>query len=443
MELDSRIAEWRAFLGGRREIDAADVQELEGHLRDQVDTLRSAGLDDDEAFLVAVKRLGSIDSLTREFSLEHSERLWKQLIAAPGDAEPRRGDFGVMLIWAFAAAIVVQLPRLLWVDAADVFSFYVRNTGLLVLPMVIGYFAWKRQILIRRLVPVAAIYVLGAVVANAYPYVQFGQTETLSAIHLSILLWLMMGVVYVGGQWQKGRMDFIRFTGESFIYYVLIALGGAVLIALASEVFRAIGISADTALFSWVAPSGAAGALVVAAWLVEAKQSVIENMAPVLTKVFTPLFAALFIASIVAMLWTGHGIDQNRDVLILFDVLLVVVLGLVLYAISARDPLAEPTAPDVFQLVLVASALVIDMLALVAILSRITDMGFTANRTAGLGLNLVLLVNLTWSAWLSFRFLRGRRPFADLERWQTAYVPVYAAWAALVVVVFPIVFGFV
>lgn len=442
MDLEGRIAEWRTYFTSRREVGSADVEELESHLRDQVETLRSAGLDDDEAFLVAVKRLGSLDELTREFSREHSERLWKQLIAAPEDAEPRKGDFGVMLIWACAAAISIQLPRLVWSDTGALSSFYLRNASLLALPMVVGYFAWKRRVPFRRLAPIIAIYLAGAVFANAYPFEQSGQTEALTGMHLPVLLWLALGVAYLGGQWRTNRMEFIRFTGESFIYYTLIALGGGVLVTLAAEVFRAIGINADTFFLQWAIPSGAAGAVLVAAWLVEAKQAVIENMAPVLTKVFTPLFAGLFIASIVAMIWTGHGIDQNRDMLAVFDVLLVVVLGLLLYSISARDPLADPDVSDVFQLVLVVSALIIDVLALFAILSRITDMGFTANRTAGLGLNLVLLVNLAWSAWLSFGFLRGRRPFADLERWQTGYVPAYAAWAALVVVVLPVVFGF-
>ena len=97
---------------------------------------------------------------------------------------------------------------------------------------------------------------------------------------------------------------------------------------------------------------------------------------------------------------------------------------------------------DAVLLVLVVSALVIDVLALAAILSRITEFGFTPNRTAGLGLNLVLLANLAWTAWLLSAFFRGRRLFSDLERWQTLYIPVYAVWAAIVVAVFPLLFGF-
>jgi hypothetical protein len=80
--------------------------------------------------------------------------------------------------------------------------------------------------------------------------------------------------------------------------------------------------------------------------------------------------------------------------------------------------------------------------ALWAIAARIQEFGFTPNRLAGLGLNGVLLVNLAWSAVLYARFLRGRGNFAALERWQTAYLPVYAVWAGLVAVVFPPLFGF-
>jgi hypothetical protein len=193
---------------------------------------------------------------------------------------------------------------------------------------------------------------------------------------------------------------------------------------------------------NWLAPCGSMASVVVAARLVEAKQSVIENMAPVLTSVFTPLFALMLLAAIIGMTLTGNFIDAEREVLILFDMLLVLVLGLVLYSLSARDSDARPTLMDAVQLVLVVSALVIDVLALAAILSRITEFGWTPNRTAGLGLNVVLLANLVWTAWLLAAFLRGRRPFSDLERWQTAYIPVYAAWAAIVVAVFPPLFAF-
>src|SRR5690606_38600154 len=78
--LERQITEWRAYLRRRQAIEAVDVAELEDHLREQIAVLMDAGLDADEAFLVAVKRMGELDALSREFAREHSERLWKQLV---------------------------------------------------------------------------------------------------------------------------------------------------------------------------------------------------------------------------------------------------------------------------------------------------------------------------------------------------------------------------
>jgi hypothetical protein len=130
-------------------------------------------------------------------------------------------------------------------------------------------------------------------------------------------------------------------------------------------------------------------------------------------------------------------------VLIAFDLLLVVVLGLLLYSVSARDPRSPPGVADAVQVVLVVSALLADAVALWAVAARITEFGFSPNRVAALGENAILLVNLAWSAVLYLRFLRGRGPFSALERWQTDYLPVYAVWAAVVVVAFPPLFGYV
>ena len=154
------------------------------------------------------------------------------------------------------------------------------------------------------------------------------------------------------------------------------------------------------------------------------------------------MFTVVLLVFLATMVWTGSPIDVKREVLIAFDLLLVLVVGLVLYAASARDRQAPPDFFDGLQLLLVVSALVVDALALAAIAARISEFGFTPNRVAALGENLILLVNLMWSAWLYARFLRNRGSFAVLEQWQIAYLPVYSIWATLVVVLFPLVFGY-
>jgi hypothetical protein len=444
--LEDQISQWRGFLRRRAAIHGYDVEELEDHLRSQVAALTASGLAEDEAFLVAVKRMGSLDALSREFAREHSERLWKQLVIAPagdGPAKSSATEAKVAMLLALAAAVAVKLPELFGFEltGGDAF-FYLRNASLFVFPLLACYFAWQRRLHTCGWLILA--FVAAALFVNVFPFAPGGHTQVLAILHLPIALWLVVGAAYVGGRWftNHRRMDFVRFSGELFIYYVLIALGGGVLTGFTVMLFEAIGLDAGWFIQGWLIPCGAAAAVIVASWLVEAKQSVIENMAPVLTRLFTPLFTAVLLAFLATMAWTGSPIDVQREVLIAFDLLLALVVGLVLYAASARDPQAPPGVFDVMQLALITSAVLVDGIALAAIAGRISEFGFTPNRVAALGENLILLANLAGSAWLYARFLRGRCPFASLERWQIAFVPAYSAWAAWVVVGFPPLFGY-
>jgi hypothetical protein len=446
--LEQQIEQWRGYLRRRQAFHPTDVSELEDHLREQVAVLVDAGLATDEAFLVTVKRMGNLDALSREFAREHSERLWKQLVVVPSDSGESRAlartDAVVAFGCAVVAAVLIKLPELFGLFLLQAPGFYARNLSLFVLPVLTAYFVWKRGLATGTVRWLGLAFVAALAFANIYPFTSGGSTERLTALHLPIALWLVVGIAYAGGRWSQvaGRMDFVRFTGELFIYYVLIALGGGVFTAFMAMIFRAIGINAEPFFQSWLLPCGAAGAFVVASWLVEAKQSVIENMAPVLTRLFTPLFAALLITFLATVVWTGRGVDIQRNVLIGFDLLLVVVLGLLLYSISARDPQSPPSVFDVLQVVLLVSALLVDAVALWAIAARISEFGFTPNRVAALGENVILLVNLAWSAALYLRFLRRRGAFSALEQWQTDYLPVYAVWAALVAIAFPPLFGY-
>jgi hypothetical protein len=377
--VETQIAEWRAYVASAPGVNGHDVDELEDHLRHQIAELNSAGLTDDEAFLVAVKRMGDVDGLSREFAREHSGRLWKQLFR--GDDEPARAAAGWLepLAFALAAAIAIQVARLAADFPDEEPHWFFRNATLFVLPFLAGYFAHRRQLDVRRWALTLAPFALAALLVNVYPWRADSSTEALVALHLPVVLWFVVAYPYMGGTLRshERRMDFVRFTGEWFIYYVLIALGGGVLMGLTAAVLEPTGINPDM-IAEWVLPSGAAGAVIVAAWLVESKQRVVENMAPVLTMLFTPLFAVMLAGAAVVYAVTGLGDAFDRDLVSVFDALLVV----------------------------------------------------------------VLLVNLAGAAWLSARFLTGRSRLHRLERWQTTYLPVFALWAAAVVVILPPLFAF-
>ena len=443
--VESQIAEWRAYVARAPAVDGRDVDELEVHLRDQIAELVEAGLTDDEAFLVSVKRMGGVDSLSREFAREHSGRLWKQLVLR-GDDQQARTPNGWLEAFAFAAAaaIAMQVARLAAGFPDEQANWLFRNFSLFVVPFLAGYFARRRQLDTRGWVLTVAPFASIALLINLYPYREGSDAEILVMAHLPVVLWFAAAYPYMGGTIgsHEKRMDFVRFTGEWAIYYVLIALGGGVLMGLTALILEPIDPDLGERVIEWVMPSGAAGAVIVAAWLVESKQHVVENMAPVLTMLFTPLFAVMLTIAAATYAVSGVAGEFDRELLSVFDALMVVVLGLVLYAMSAREQSRPAGLMDRLQLLAVASALVLDVMVLASMVARIGEFGFTPNRAAALGLNLVLLVNLAGAAWLSIRFLRGGIAFHRVERWQTSYLPVFALWTAAVVVVFPPLFAY-
>ena len=169
--VESQIAEWRAYVAKAPAVNGRDVDELEAHLRDQIADLDAAGLTADEAFLVAVKRMGDLDALSREFAREHSGRLWKQLVLS-GEDEPARPSSGWLeaLVFALAAAVAIQVARLAARFPEEEPAWLLRNISLFVLPFLAGYFAHRRQLDTRRWVLTAAPFVLVALVVNLYPY---------------------------------------------------------------------------------------------------------------------------------------------------------------------------------------------------------------------------------------------------------------------------------
>ena len=447
-DVETQISSWKDYLRARGNFKEPDIEELEGHLREEIDNLQAKGLSVDEAFFISVKRLGNADALSREFSKINTESLWKQLMIEPGDPHSKariRRETGFIVILCLLAGTFAKLPELF---GFHLFGgqevFYFKNLSFFILPMIAVFFAWKRRLTGKLCLMIALPFVLAFLAANLYPSYEPAHNQILMAIHMPILLWLVLCIAYGGGGWAGvgRRMDFLRFTGETFIYTVLILCGGAVLIWFLFAIFSSIDVDITYAGQEFVAVYGGMAAPVAAVYLVEAKKSIVENLAPVLARIFSPLFLLAMISFLLVMAILKKSPYMEREFLIGFDVMLALVLGLVLYVISARGSRESAGFFDYMNFALIAAALIIDAIALSAILFRLSSFGASPNKMAALGENIALLVNLAGLAFLYVRFFLKKIRFKSLEAWQTAYLPVYAGWAAVVIFLFPVIFGF-
>ncbi|MCX7029614.1 MAG: permease prefix domain 1-containing protein [Spirochaetes bacterium] len=448
-DLEDSVRAWTDGLRSRGAFRAEDIVELEGHLREEIDGLVKVGLNGEEAFLVAERRIGRPEALAAEYAKVHGEP-WRGMpfdALTEGDRRHLRRELILVAALALAAALLAQVPRLFGADLyhSSTSVPWMKNLSLFFMPLVAVYYAVRSRPKPFLLVVAAVLFAAAGLLVNLYPWpAPDRQTLVLAALHLPVMLWLVVGLAYTAGRWRDdgARMDFLRATGEAFIYGTLILCGGAVLTAFTIAMFSAVGLDIRQSYLETVGIGGMVAAPVVAVFLVNAKKSIVENIAPVLSRIFTPLFLATMIAFLAVMAALHRSPLSDRDTLFAFNVMLVLVLALVIYNLTARRAAERREWTDWLNLALIACSAAVDAIALASIIGRILSFGWSPNRAALLGLNVVLLADLAGLAMYTLRFLAGRGTFTGIERWQSRYLPVLFGWCAVVVVVFPPVFAF-
>lgn len=467
--VEAAVAAWRAGLlapgtgpTGSASVDPARVETAEDALRVELAALADGGpLTADEALLIAARRVVRHHGIGRAFV---GDRAVVALV--PGDA-PSTGSVGgtarsdapfgrpagrggliEALAWAVGAAVAVQVARRAVGFPEAGGELLGRNAVLLVLPFVAALIGRRRRLAARAWLVTAGGFALTALAANLVPPRAAGAALVLATAHLPLVAWAVVAVAHAGGdpRPRAARLAFVRFTGEWALHLVLLALGGGVLTVLTGALLAPVGVDLDV-LAAWVLPSGAAGAAVVATWLVDARRGV-GAIAPTLAAVFTPLFAVMTVVVLATYASTGLGAGFDRELVAVVDALLVVVFGLVLFGVAAEDRGAAPGRRGgpgrwsaVTRLVAIIGALGLDLVVLSTMARRVGDLGATPNRVVALGLNVVLAVGLAGGAVAAARTLAGRAPDDALATWLSRYLPVPALWAAAVVVVLPRAFG--
>jgi hypothetical protein len=86
--------------------------------------------------------------------------------------------------------------------------------------------------------------------------------------------------------------------------------------------------------------------------------------------------------------------------------------------------------------------IIVNGIALSAILFRISQWGISPNRLAVLGGNILILTNLLMVTYRLFRTIRHRNEIENVEKSAAYFLPVYGLWTILVIFIFPVLFDF-
>ncbi|MCC5925876.1 MAG: hypothetical protein JJU41_04880 [Bacteroidetes bacterium] len=354
-----------------------------------------------------------------------------------------RKDWMFIAIAALIAGFIANIPNLFGLEGDE---FYPRNLGFVVFPFLTAYMAWKYAM------PAQKGWILGGatLVALAYinllPSVDTSDSIPLACMHLPLLLWSGFGYAYAHEQPGDAsrRLNFLRFNGELVVMGVLLLITGMIFFAITVALFEMVGIQIYLYLgdhfLLWILPS----IPLLAVWLVLANPKLVSLVSPVIARVFTPASLIMLAFYFVAILMNASALYQDRDFLLIFNTVLIGVLALIMFSLSElanRDSGKIRFSVTVLFLLSVVT-LLINAIALSAIVYRVVEWGITPNRIAVLGANVLFLIHLMRITVSLYQSMTGRSHISAVETRIATYLPVYIIWLVVVVFLFPIVFGF-
>lgn len=371
-----------------------------------------------------------------QISTSLAAQVWQERLAKSSTSWGSKGDWILLVILASIVAFLMQMP--------DLFSishdlYFPRNMSFIVMPGIGAYFAFKQGLTVRQVTAPLLVLLVSIVFINVLP--EGSTTLILTCLHIPLLIWLAVGYLFAGNDPAK-RMEFLRYHGDLVVMTAVIGLAGGLFTGLTLNLFQLIGITIEDFYFQYVALSIMPSVPLFATFLVRQNGSLVSKISPVIARIFTPLVTITLALFLGAIIYTGKDPYNDREFLVVFNGILIGVMALILFSLGEATKANASRVHQYFLFALAALAIIDNGIALSAIGYRLFEFGITPNRLAVLGSNAIVMLHLMLATKKLWEFLKGQKTIEEVELGLTAYLPIYAIWAAIVSFLFPLIFQF-
>lgn len=349
-----------------------------------------------------------------------------------------KNQFLFVVIAALLAGIVAKIPVIFSVREE---FFYQRNLGFIVFPFLTAYFAWSNKLSIQKILIVSTLILIGVLYINSLPYANSSDIVVLSCIHLVLFLWSVLGYSFTTQLKNAGekRLAFLKYNGDLLVMSALLVIAGALLTGLTIGLFQLIGFNITHFYFNYIAIFGAAAIPMIATYLTQTNPQLVGKVSPVIAKIFSPIVLVMLVVYLIAIVYSGKDPYNDREFLLLFNFLLIGVMAIIFFSVAGTANTNKRTWEIWVILLLSIVTILVNGIALSAIIFRISEWGFTPNRTAILGSNLLILGNLLLVATKLFKSITKKADVIEVGEAITYYLPAYGIWAAVVTFLFPLI----
>lgn len=350
-------------------------------------------------------------------------------------------DLLLIIAVALLAGVIAKLPAIFNINEE---FFYSRNIGFIIFPLLTAYFAWKNNLSPGKSGFIIAAIVSGLIFINLLPDVKRSDTLVLSCIHLVLFLWSILGFAFVGEirSNDERRLGFLKYNGDLVVMTTLIVIAGAILTAITIGLFSLIGYQIEKFYFQNIVKFGLPAAPIIATYLTQTNPQLVGKVSPVIAKIFSPLVLLMLTIYLVAMIYSRKDPYNDREFLLVFNALLVGVMAIIFFSVAEAAGETKTHLESWILFLLCIMTIVVNGIALSAILFRITEWGITPNRAAVLGGNVLILGNLLLVTFQFFRVITRKADTSVIGRMIAFYLPIYFAWTVIGTFLFPLIFGF-
>jgi hypothetical protein len=352
-----------------------------------------------------------------------------------------RKDLVFILLTALVAGVIARLPAIFKIDED---FFYQRNIGFIIFPMLSAYFAWKNHLSIGKIIFITGTALAGLLFINFLPDNQKSDTLILSSIHLLIFLWSILGFSFTGAfsNNENRRLDYLKYNGDLAVMTALIVIAAGILSGVTIGLFSLIGFNIEKFYRENIIVSGLPAAPILATYLIRTNPHLVGKVSPVIAKIFSPLVLVMLVIYTVAIIYSGKDPYNDRDFLLIFNGLLIGVMALIFFSVAEASQNANKRMESLVLFLLSTVTIIVNGVALSAILFRISEYGLTPNRAAVLGGNILILINLLLVTAALYKVVARKKHISTVGKSIVHFLPVYFFWAAIVTFLFPFLFGF-
>lgn len=355
----------------------------------------------------------------------------------------QKADIGFLIVSCIVAAFLIKIPWVFGIDF-NTYMFYEKNAGLIVLfGLSLYFFLSKKTVDLKKAMIVLLVFAVSAIYINLLPNNEDSNSTILANIHLPLMLWCLAGMIFIDFNFadKLKRIDYIKFNGDLAILGAIILISGGILTAVTIGLFSAIEINIEKFYVDFIVIGGLVCVPIVATFIIKNYAIVTNKIAPIIASIFSPLVLITLVIYLISIVITGKDPYNDRDFLIVFNLMLLGVMAIIVFSVSETSNNKKQRFNEWILLLLSMVTLIIDLVALSAILYRLGEYGFTPNRTAVLGSNLLFFGNLVLIMIDLYRVNFKNKEISQVELRIAWYLPVYVVWSIFVVFALPFIFG--